>query len=668
MSHVLLLGVSGALLVVGALVCLALARDRVRCGWVAVVVAAASAVLVLAVVAGTFRSGAQPETAIVGLPALGAVWTVVVDPLSAFFLAIAAAICFLSALFSVRYMTHFGDDTVGKFYPVLLLFFASVQGVLVTSDFLCFLVFWEAMTLTSFFLITFERESATSQRAGRKYFIVTHAATLAMVAAALVLWQRSGSFHFGALGDALGAMLAAEPVAANVVIALLAIGFATKAGVLPMGDWLPDAHPVAPSGMSAVLSGALVKIGIYGLLRLFCGFVPVSGTLQAWGVVVALAGTGSLFVGTLAALAQTDSKRLMAFHTIGQIGYICLGLGVGLYCLPGSPALAALGLMGALFHAANHACFKACLFLGAGAVLFRTGQRNMDQLGGLAGAMPMTAGSSAIASLSIAGVPPLNGFASKWLILATCLVAGLRAPLFLALGIVGLFISLATLASFLKVIGAVFLGQPGEDPGVREVPPSMVVPQVVLAALCVLFGLYPQAPLRLAHAAAGAAVGADLPPLEALGAASWGLSLAVGGVGVAAWAPLAMVAVLAVLSALAYGIQRAGGAEIRRVDVWTCGERHRPSLVRYPATSFFQAFKHAFHGVYPTFRAHAPVFPAPVRRALDLDRWLYLPIARGVERTAVGVGRTHAGIPQLYLLWIVVGAAAVVGIALWAMR
>jgi len=282
--------------------------------------------------------------------------------------------------------------------------------------------------------------------------------------------------------------------------------------------------------------------------------------------------------------------------------------------------------------------------------------------------MPVTAGSSAIAALSIAGVPPLNGFASKWLILATCLLAGLRAPLFLALGIVGLFISLVTLASFLKVIGAVFLGQPADDPRVREVPPTMVIPQVILAALCVLFGVFPQAPLRLAHAAVASAVGAELPPIEALAGTSWSLGLAVGGVEVAAWAPLAMVVVLAVLGALAYGIQRAGAADVRQVEVWTCGEPHRPSLVRYPATSFFQPFKHAFHGVYPTVRLRAPAFPVSVRRALDLDRWFYLPIARAVERTAAGAGRAHAGIPQLYLLWIVVGAAAVVGVALWAMR
>ena len=271
-----------------------------------------------------------------------------------------------------------------------------------------------------------------------------------------------------------------------------------------MGDWLPDAHPVAPSGMSATLSGALVKLGIYGLVRLFCSFLVVSPSLRMWGIILALAGTGSLFVGTLTALRQTDTKRLMAFHTIGQIGYICLGLGVGAYCLHMYPALASIALAGAIFHAVNHACFKSCLFLGAGSVLYRTGKRDMDKLGGLAGFMPYTTGTTAIASLSIAGVPPFNGFASKWLIVAGCLLAGMRFPLFLVLGLVALFISLATLASFLKVLGSVFLGKADENLGIEEVPISMIVPQVVLAALCVLLGIFPQLLLRfVGHAIEG---------------------------------------------------------------------------------------------------------------------------------------------------------------------
>jgi hydrogenase-4 component B len=663
-STTLLLAVAIAILLGGALASLAVARWKRLAGWVSTACVTAAAVAIWMVAVRAFSPALEGETTVLALPSLGARLSVVVDPLSAFFLAIVATIAVVATLYSVDYMTQFRHDSLAKFYPVLLVFFAAIVGVLVVSDFLFFLVAWELMTLTSFVLVTFERESAASQRAGLKYFVITHAATLCMVVAALLLWRQCGSFHFTDLRAALATMLVARPFLAHTVLLLLFLGFATKAGVLPMGDWLPDAHPVAPSGMSAALSGALVKLGIYGLVRFFCALLPATTAAVAWGVAIALAGTASLFVGTLTALRQTDSKRLMAFHTIGQIGYICLGIGVGIACLPSAPALGTLAIMGALFHAANHACFKACLFLGAGAVIFRTGERDMNHLGGLASAMPVTAGSSTVASLAIAGVPPLNGFASKWLIVATCLLAGLQQPLFLLLGLVAMFISLATLASFLKVLGAVFLGAPEPTGRVREVPATMAAAQVVLAALCVLLGVLPFWPLRFIRDAVAASVPVAVPSAGELLGGPWGLSLSTGAAAVAVWAPLVLVAGMVVLALLAYGLQRAGGARTREVPVWTCGEEHEAATVRYPASSFYLPFKHAFEGIYPRFRWRVPAFPEAVRRAFDADTWAYLPLARAVERSAGAVSRSHVGVPQVYLLWIVVGAIAVVAIVL----
>ena len=654
--------VSIVILIVGSFVSLLFAHRRKLCGWVSFAFVCASSVYTgLAVAgAGTVASG---EHTILSLPQLGSSLTLRIDPLSAIFLAIVAVIALLSTLYSVRYMEHYAHDRVAKFFPVLLLCVASMTGVLVCTDFLFFLIFWESMTLTSYFLVTFESENAASQRAGLKYFIITHGATLCMAAAALLLWRTSGSFSFDAIRQTLAAMLTTRPFLANSIIFLFFLGFATKAGLLPMGDWLPDAHPVAPSGMSATLSGALVKLGIYGLVRLFCSFVVVSPSLKVWGIILALVGTGSLFVGTLTALQQTDTKRLMAFHTIGQIGYICLGLGVGAYCLVMYPALATIALAGAIFHAVNHACFKSCLFLDAGSVLYRTGERDMDKLGGLAAFMPYTTGTAAIASLSIAGVPPLNGFASKWLIVAGCLLAGMRFPLFFVLGLIALFVSLATLASFLKVLGAVFLGRADESPGIKEVPISMIVPQVVLAALCVLLGIFPQFVLRfIGHAIEGLTA----MPVAAVDASRmWGGLVLIDGSPVAFWSPLAMLTVLAVLALLSYGIQRAGRAQTRSVPVWYCGEEHAVATVRYPASSFYLPFKHAFQGIYPSGKVHVPKFPAPLRRALDFDQWLYRPTVKVIDTAADRISRTHVGILQIYLLWIVIGAIVVTGILLW---
>ena len=652
---------SMVILIVGSLVSLLLARKPKVCGWVSFALVCASSVFTGLAVAGacTLASG---ERTLLLLPQLGARLTLRIDPLSAIFLAIVAVIALLSTLYSVRYMEHYAHDKVAKFFPLLLLCIASMTGVLVCTDFLFFLVFWESMTLTSYFLVTFESENPASQRAGLKYFIITHGATLCMVAAALLLWRTSGSFSFDSIRQTLSELVNTRPFLAHSIIFLFFLGFATKAGILPMGDWLPDAHPVAPSGMSATLSGALVKLGIYGLLRLFCSFLAVSPSLKIWGIFLALAGTGSLFIGTLTALRQTDTKRLMAFHTIGQIGYICLGLGVGVYCLGMYPALASIALAGAIFHAVNHACFKSCLFLGAGSVLYRTGQRDMDKLGGLSAFMPYTTGTTTIASLSIAGVPPFNGFCSKWLIIAGCLLAGMRFPLFLVLGLVALFISLATLASFLKVLGSVFLGKADENLRIKEVPNSMVAPQVVLAALCVFLGIFPQPILRfVGHAITGitgmAAVGVDASRL-------WGGLSLTDGSPVGFWSPLAMLAALAILALISYGIQRAGGAQVRSAPVWYCGEEHLPATVRYPASSFYLPFKHAFQGIYPSGGVHVPKFPAPLRRALDFDQWLYTPAVKIIDRAAGRVSRTHVGTPQVYLLWIVIGAVVVTGILL----
>jgi hydrogenase-4 component B len=649
------------ILVVGSLVSLLSARNRKVCGWVSFAFVCASSLFTgLAVVEAC--TGAPGEQTLLSLPQLGSRLTLRVDPLSAIFLSIVAVIALLSTLYSVRYMEHYTHDKVAKFFPLLLLCIATMTGVLVCADFLFFLICWESMTLTSYFLVTFESENPASQRAGLKYFIITHGATLCMAAAALLLWRTSGSFSFDSIRITLSALLGSQPFLANIIIFLFFLGFATKAGILPMGDWLPDAHPVAPSGMSATLSGALVKLGIYGLVRLFCSFLVVSPSLRVWGIFLALAGTGSLFVGTLTALRQTDTKRLMAFHTIGQIGYICLGLGVGVYCLQMYPALASIALAGAILHAVNHACFKSCLFLGAGSVLYRTGERDMDKLGGLAASMPYTSGTTTIASLSIAGVPPFNGFTSKWLIVAACLLAGMRFPLFLVLGIVALFISLATLASFLKVLGSVFFGKAEESRGIKEVPISMVVPQVVLAALCVLLGVLPQPLLRLIGNAIEGVTG--LPAAGVDASRIWGGLMLTDGSPVGFWSPLAMLAALAILVLISYGIQRAGGAQVRTAPVWYCGEEQVPATVRYPASSFYLPFKHAFQGIYPSGTMHVPKFPAPLRRALDFDQWLYTPFIKMVDRAAGRVSRTHVGTPQIYLLWIVIGAVIVTGILL----
>jgi len=239
----------------------------------------------------------------------------------------------------------------------------------------------------------------------------------------------------------------------------------------------------------------------------------------------------------------------------------------------------------------------------------------------------------------------------------------MRFPLFLVLGLIALFISLATLASFLKLLGSVFLGRAKENLGIKEVPVSMIVPQVVLAALCVLLGVFPQFVLRFVGHAIEAVTGTSSAAVDA--SRTWGGLFLVDGSPVAFWSPLAIVSALAILGLLSYAIQRAGGARTRSVPVWYCGEEHAPAVVRYPASSFYLPFKHAFQGIYPSGRVHAPRFPAPLRRVFDFDQWLYAPTVKVVDKAADQVRRTHVGILQIYLLWIIVGAIVVTGILLW---
>lgn len=654
------------LLLAGALASLALARRRQASGWVAVAFVGTSAVLLWAVAVRSFTAPAA-EQVLLRLAPLNAALAIRVDGLSAVFLAVVATIGFLATLYSVEFLRSYPDDTVAKYYPVLQVLLAGIVGVLVTADFLFFLVFWELMTLASFFLVTFERENAEAQRAGLKYFVVNQAAALGMLAAALLLWHEAGSFHMDAFRAALGGLLRTDPLRAHLVLLLFTVGFATKAGVLPFGSWLPDAYPAAPTSATAAFGGTMTKLGIYGILRVYLHLLPLSSATTAWGVALALGGLLTLFVGTLTALQQEDAKRLMAFHTVGQTGYMLLGIGIGLALLRTDPALAAIALLGGFLHTVNNALYKSCLFLTAGAIEHRTGTRSLGAMGGGLGAlMPGTALAAFIASLSIAGVPPFNGFASKWLMYAGGILGSRTFSLLAAAVLVAMFISLATLASFLKYFGGAFLGAVDRTRNVREVPLSMLVPQLVLAALCLAIGLVPMLPLRyLDLALLALPTAATLPTLDVLFGTGSSLAVTAPAGVVASWAPLVAGGGILVLALLAwFALQRAGAAERREVPVWLCGETETAERVRYAPGSFYRPFKHAFHNVYPTFHPAVPAFPRVLRRILEPDGWLYLPVARGTEAAARRVSHAHVGVLQVYLLWIIVGAVAVVALVL----
>ena len=625
------------------------------------------------------------------VPTLGAELVFRVDQLSALFLIIISVISMLTTLYSLGYMVRYRDQHLIRYYPLLQLFFVGIIGVVCMADWFFFLIFWEFMTLCSYFLVIFEKDNPVSLRAGLKYIIVTHAATALMLIAIIVLWKAGGShsFSFAAAKVGMAELAASKPVLLHLLLGLWFVGFGTKAGVLPFGDWLPDAYPAAPSGAAAAFGGSMTKLGIYGLLRVFVEMLPPSEFSSVWGIAIAVMGAASIFVGTITALAQDDCKRLLSFHVIGQMGYMMLAIGTGIYLLPTHPAMALLALMAGVYHLVNHVCYKSLLFLNAGSILLRTGERNLNRISGLSATMPLTAVTAVIASMAIAGIPPFSGFASKWMIYHVTILGVPALPVFLMLGIVALFISLVTLASFLKFLGGAFLGESSataEQAQAGDVPLTMQLPQFALALLCVLFGLVPLLPLKGIHTALGSLLPAGAPSLGSLVGGSWtGLTLSFGGEGVTGvWLPVAGLAAVVLSSLLAYGFSRLGAAQRRAVTIWHCGALIDGAKMRYvvvepksdPATADFEAryqahglygaFKEAFKGIYPAVRVPKMAYPRRLMSIFDADTWLFQPLARAGEWLTRRFSRTHSGVPQAYLIWQLMGLAVVlVVLFLW---
>jgi formate hydrogenlyase subunit 3/multisubunit Na+/H+ antiporter MnhD subunit len=387
------------------------------------------------------------------------------------------------------------------------------------------------------------------------------------------------------------------------------LGFGMKAGIWPFGPvWLPDAHPAAPSPVSALLSGVMIKTGIYGLLRTFFWLVP-SGSVQGfsplvWGGILAVFGTVTLLMGTFSALKQEQTKRLLAFHSIGQVGYIVLGAGAALMLLPSGASagtLAVVALAGAVFHTINHALFKSLLFFNAGTMLRATHTQDLNKLGGLFTVMPVTAVTCLIASFSIAGVPMFNGFASKWTIYVSTITGGGFAPLLAVCGLLGILTSALTLASFMKFFGIAFLSrrsalvvQQTAAAKALEAPATMQAPQVFLATACLALGLVPAAGYILIAAMLSAGPQGIAAALPALVSESGSLVKGVSFGGTALFVPLLVAAVLGVLMALAWTISRLGAAPRRRGDIWLCGYDREADIHRYGAHNLYGEVKHLF--------------------------------------------------------------------------
>src|SRR5881628_2374204 len=422
-------------------------------------------------------------------------FSVRLDALGAFFLLIVSLLGFALSAYSLGYVKgFFGRKNVGvlgAFFNALLL---ATTLLFVADNIWLFLIAWEIMALTAYCLVSFEHEQPEARDAGVLYFIMSHIDAGCIILGFLLLFQASGDYGFDSL-HGLGAKMPAGKRDAAFVLFLL--GFGIKAGIVPLHIWLPVAHPVAPSNVSALMSGVIIKTGIYGLTRVLFDFL---GTPPLWwGVTVLTVGTISAVLGVLYALMEHDLKRLLAYHSIENIGIILMGLGAALMFLhSGHHVLAALALIAGLYHTINHAAFKGLLFLGAGAVLQATHTRNMEEMGGLIKRMPQTAFFFLIGAVAISALPPLNGFVSEWLTYQALLQGfGTTESLWrLIFPLSGAMLALTgalAAACFVKAFGITFLAQPRTEHAQRahEASFTMLLGQGILTVTCVFLGLFP---------------------------------------------------------------------------------------------------------------------------------------------------------------------------------
>ncbi|HYT83571.1 MAG TPA: proton-conducting transporter membrane subunit, partial [Gemmatimonadales bacterium] len=486
----MLVAVSLLLLVTAGVAAAGLARRpaagemwfRLCCG-AGCVIGAVPAVAVLA-------GAAVPDVRLAAAAPFGA-WVFGLDALSAVFLLAILSAGAACAFYGLAYLDRErGHRAVGAAHLLLALLVTALAVAVIARAAAPFLIAWEVMAVTAYLLVVLEHERSEVRRAGLIYLAVTHAGTLLLFALFATWAGDAGDLSFAALGRhppfmaGRGAMI--------LVLALVAFGL--KAGVVPFHFWLPEAHAAAPAHVSALMSGVVIKMGIYGLLRTVVLFGPPP---PWWGWVVLVLGACSGVLGVVWALAQHDIKRLLAFHSVENVGIILLGIGAGALGLAyGHPLIAVLGFAGAALHTLNHALFKSLLFLGAGSVIHATGGRDIDLFGGVARRMPTTAAAFLVGSAAIVGLPPLNGFVSEWVVFQALLRGGSARDAMQLAGLAAVALALIgalALACFVKVVGVLYLGTPRDlvATTAREPASGMIRPVVGLAIACVAIGLLP---------------------------------------------------------------------------------------------------------------------------------------------------------------------------------
>ena len=446
---------------------------------------------VMAIVAGGYGIFSTSVLASYTTPFAFANFTLLLNPLSGILLVVVNILAVLAWIYGYSYLDEYKGKGIGAIGFFMNLFVASMNMVITVDNAFWFLVFFELMSLTSYFLVIVDQKSS-SIKGGFLYLIMAHIGFLMIMVSYIIMVVVSGSFEFSAFR-----LFDFGPELASIIFMLAFLGFGCKAGMFPFHSWLPQAHPAAPSNVSAMMSGGMIKIGIFGIIKVGLDILGASECQLWWGIVILTIGAISSVLGVAYALAEHDIKKLLAYHSVENIGIILLGVGVGFIgAALDNVALAGLGVMAGIYHLVNHAMFKGLLFLGAGSVLYSTGTRNMEVLGGLYKAMPVTAICFLIGSLAISAIPPLNGFVSEWFTYQSLFTVAFDGDTllkcFAAFAAVSLAITGAlAVTCFVKVYGVTFSGRCRSQAAkeAKEVPVAMMFAMVALALICVCLGI-----------------------------------------------------------------------------------------------------------------------------------------------------------------------------------
>ncbi len=638
-----------AVLACGSLASLAVGRRSA----LATGIGAGSVVLATLMTAGASLAvllGAAPLSGGLPWPVPGGELALQLDPLAAFFVLPISLLALLCAVYAGPYLRPDGEHrSLAPHWFFFNLLVAAMLLVVTAANAVLFLAAWELMTLSSFFLVAWDHRHSEVGKAAWLYLMAAHLGLMLLLALFLQAGIRCGSFNFSDFGP-LGRV---SPTAAAMLFFLAVGGFGVKAGLFPLHIWLPDAHPAAPSHVSALMSGVLVKTGIYGILRVVSLLPPAPAW---WGWVLALLGIGGALYGIALAAVQRDIKRCLAYSTVENVGIIFLGLGVAMVAASGGyGGVAVLALAGGLLHIWNHAMFKGLMFLGAGALLHATGTRDVNHMGGLLRRLPATATLWIGGSLAIGALPPLNGLASEWLIYLGLLNAGVQGTGFAALGplllvaLLGLTGALALL-TFTRLVGICLLGEPRTEAAAQahEPPFPMRFAMVVLFAGCLAVGVFPQGVLRLLEAPLAflnASAGQVLLPIAAqLGnLGHWALGL---------WLALAVMA-------LAVGWLRRRHP-VARGTTWGCGFAFSSPRMSYTGEGFAELCHN--HLLPKILKPRVDggkvegVFPVPAQvvqsSAEPVLSRLLIPLFEGIAGYCVRLRWLQQGKLPVYLLYI----------------